>query len=173
MRMLKKILIATFFFFSTLSPLFAGNFYLVPMLMYDKFSQGNNVNFYGISPRIAVGYGDWVLEEFYLALEAFVSPLESLTISSNGTTIIRPKYTFGAQALTGIILDYELKAFGIFGVVQSGFKNGGSKTGWQVGVGVDYVLSESWTLRIEYLHTRYHDNITADQGGLGLVYRFC
>lgn len=172
-----------------LSTAFAGAFYIAPMLVYESIKSNETISppsdklitFQGLAPQISAGYGDWNFFPFYLAGELFVIPVKPLTIHNVTNTTsggsVRPGWTAGISALFGANLDGYIKFYARVSALYTYFDVvNQTKSGFQVGPGLEWILNNNWSLRGEYILTYYRSTSagtpSAQQGGLGIVYYF-
>ena len=110
-------------------------------------------------------------------------PLKPLLINSQGVEI-RPTYTYGANIMPGISFDPFVIGYLRLGAVTSSFKTfESSRMGYQIGGGLEWRLNHTWSLRGDYVRTRYRDlpdynntpvgAIKMDELSAGFVIRFC
>lgn len=175
------LLLATFIF--SISASFAApTFYIAPILAYAKMTAEDNSFYYGISPKLVVGVGDFVLyERFFLAAEGFGMPWKAYTTSSNAkeNAQIRINSSYGIDLIPGVYLDYGLRTYGILGFARSKFGGDFTLNGTQLGVGIDINVGDTgFIVRVAYVNTRYSNSkstngtITANEGDLGVVFKF-
>lgn len=140
----------------------------------------NNPNYYrGVPFNVFAGFGGIVNQNFYLAGEVF-GTIGTADISDS--TRVKTSYGYGASALPGVMLSDHTLAFARLGIVESRFSNAQkTRTGGQVGVGLQTTLTQNVDLRAEYDFTSY-SSFTGKNGrvasprqdafNLGLVYNF-
>jgi|SRR5579885_217354 opacity protein-like surface antigen len=176
--MFKKILAITAIFVTSLSTAYAGAFYAGPAFEYDDFRAGH-VRYSGIYPIVFGGYGDWVRDWLYVGGELFGGP-KSIDVNNepkNGQSL-KTKYTYGVSIIPGVNLDDMLMAFIRFGFVSTKFQElETTKGGTQLGLGVESKVAECWSVRGEYIYTRYSSvssagNLRSDAFMLSGIYRF-
>lgn len=136
-------------------------------------------NYRSLRPTLAIGYSDY-MDFYYLAAEIFAS-LGSATLSSSHNdegNSLRISQDYGASIIPGLFLSEGVVSYLRLGVVSSKFRAPTTtKTGGQVGIGLQASLSTAWSLRGEYVYTAYSDveNIGSpkvDTYSLGLIYKF-
>ncbi len=180
MLMLRKILFrAAFLFLAGLSPVYAGDFYLGPSILFQSLSVPG-VGFNGISaPRITAGYEDMLTQNFYGAAEVFGTPATiKVWNGSDKDGSLRITYDYGVGILPGINFDNTIVGYGRLGYIRTRFSNMGKiKGGVQLGLGIQWVLTDVWSARLEYTHTRFHDiapigHADMNSFGIGVIYRF-
>ena len=176
--MLKK-LVTSIFLLSCTSPVFAGfSFYVAPKLSYIGMTSTNNRNEV-LVPLLAAGAGV-SMDMLYLGGEVFANR-RFMTIRNgpNNANDLRPSYQWGVSVLPGIVFDSYSLGYARFGAVSSRFgKIGETKTGVQVGAGLEVKAISTVYLNGEYTYTRYRSLSavigapTSDQFSLGVVFRF-
>ena len=143
---------------------------------------GNTINFGGRGAvgNIFAGYGAMISQSFYLGGEVFANR-RFMTIRNgpNNANDLRPSYQWGVSVLPGIVFDSYSLGYARFGAVSSRFgKIGETKTGVQVGAGLEVKAISTVYLNGEYTYTRYRSLSavigapTSDQFSLGVVFRF-
>lgn len=174
--MFKKILVAALAAIGV-SSAFAGNLYLGPtFLLQDNTTQTSNYR--GFSPRLSIGYAD-MIEDFNLAAEIFMIPF-SATIAdnhSNGAVSTRSTRSYGISVLPGMMVTQSVLGFLRLGALSTQFPSPNtSRTGGQVGVGLQTCLTPYWDLRVEYDYTAYKTvptlgSVKSGQAGIGFIYK--
>jgi opacity protein-like surface antigen len=173
--MLKKSLAVCFLVITSTSYAIPHSLYVAPTLSYANIKV-DNVRNEALNPQLGIGFGDLVREDLYFGMEAF-GVLKSM--SHNNSTNNNPSLnSYGASILPGIPLDNTLLGFMRLGVVNTHFDSyDEDKSGIQVGLGLQAMLNTTWSIRGEYIYTRYQriDTLGAPATGqysLGAVYRF-
>lgn len=157
---------------------FAGTIYLGPTLLLQTITSVNS-NYRGLRPSLAMGYSGQI-DFYYLAAEVFASTAAlSLTSShSDEGNSLRIAQDFGASFIPGLLLSEGVISYLRLGIVSSKFRAPSTtKTGGQVGIGLQANLSTAWSLRGEYIYTAYSNvedmgSPQVDTFGLGLIYKF-
>lgn len=179
--MFKKTLCLAAIFFGCMSTVFASTFYVAPTLSYVSSKNTNgSVVFQGLTPKIAVGYGDFIFNPFFFGLEAFVMPLKPITINNNLSPQgdgARPAWSVGFSILPAVDLDGVVKLYARAGFVDTNFDQSNS-TNWgaQIGLGFETQIFECWYARGEYVRSGYKGigaigSINIDEFSVGVVYR--
>ncbi len=155
----------------------AGSIYFAPSLFMQR-TVSDTDNFHALYMHLAAGYWD-VIDCFYLAGELFIVPATVSISESNPQRdeSIRTTYAWGVSFLPGLLLTEKVVAFLRMGYVATRFWGPDTtKSGGQIGVGLQSELSKNWDLRGEYIYTAYTNtsNIGSpktDQYGIGLIYK--
>ena len=178
MTRLKKIIGIAGVCLGLLNTSYAANFYIAPTLVYESIN-ANGIRYEDINPRLALGYGDFYSESIYISGELFASPA---TINVNNATdanaSLKTNYNYGIGLLPGYYLDDVLMAFGRLGLICTNFSNLDKlATGFQAGLGFQWMVTQVWSVRGEYDYTMYGTqprvgDANSNQFGLGLVYYF-
>ncbi|HVE43680.1 MAG TPA: outer membrane beta-barrel protein [Gammaproteobacteria bacterium] len=175
---MKKRIALTLLSFAMISPIHAGTPYLGIGAQYMDIFSGS-AGFQGISPRVMAGYGSWLTDSFYLAAEAFLSAPPFTLINNtapNGSLSI--SWNYGISVLPGVYLDDALMGFLRLGVFDTRFRNLNTyRIGYQMGIGLDYVLANPLSLRAEYDYGQYPSFSgfsvpKSSEVGVSLIYRF-
>lgn len=156
----------------------AGNFYVGPTLFAENIS-ANQSSYRGMHPRMSLGYGDR-MENYYLAGEIFAVPFSTpISYSTNSTGVnARISRSFGLSLLPGYMITDSVMGYLRLGVVNSKFSGPNtSKSGGQVGAGLETNLTSNWDLRGEYIYTAYQSvnglgSAKSNEVGIGAVYKF-
>lgn len=160
------------------SAAYAGNIYMGPALFLQD-NTTNSSNYRGLHPRLSVGYAE-MYQDIYLAGELFGVPASATLADNNNNgaaASARSTRSFGASILPGGMLTENVLAFARLGIINTLFPSPNtSRTGAQVGAGLQTCLTSHWDLRVEYIFTAYKTvptlgSVKADQVGLGLVYK--
>lgn len=180
--MLKKILLVSAVLASTTTIAMASG--LAP---YVGASTGVNVMsadkvgvtaYRGVPLNVFAGYGGTINENFYLAGEV-TGTLATGQITNNNQ--LKTTYGYGASVLPGVMLSDHTLAFARAGLLKSRFsKVNSTKSGAELGVGMQTSLTQNVDLRgeydfVAYNHLNYNgDTISprADQFNVGVVYKF-
>lgn len=183
-EMLKKILTIIILFAASLSTGFAGSFYLGPALTYADI-RSSDLTYQALMPGIYGGYGAWRNEWLYLGLEVFATSKSILTEDSdNDNTILRVSHSYGISVVPMVNLDEV-----IFGLLRVGYlrtkfpKLDTIQGGYQLGIGVEGILTGCWNLRGEVDYVKYGSiknedsdvhvgSVHAVEYTLALIYRF-
>ena len=179
--MFKKLLLAGLMAGVISQAAYAGNFYIGPSVMLNYLSADHS-NYHALSPRVSLGYGGIVTDNFYLAGELTATPgsidlKNDYTKGTNENTKIT--HTYGLSIIPGIKVTDTTMVYGRIGAVESYF-NSQNKTaaGAQVGLGVQMSIAPSWDLRGEYIYTGYR-SVSSSVGspksnaiGVGLIHNF-
>ena len=153
--MLKRILFAilTVLSFSTA---YAGSFYMGPHIaLIDTTSQ--NGSYRGVEPRLTFGYGDMMTIYSYLGGEIFASAF-SAVLSNNtpNATSLKTTRSFGASLIPGYMINQSAMGYLRLGMISSEFSGPNTtKSGAQIGIGMQTSLDRNWSVRGEYTYTAY------------------
>ncbi|MEO8402144.1 MAG: outer membrane beta-barrel protein [Gammaproteobacteria bacterium] len=133
-------------------------------------------NFRGIPLTVFGGYGAIVNQNIYLAGELFAN-LGTSVLNSNttfGVPSLRTTYGYGLSFIPGLMLSEHSMVFGRVGVVKTRFgSTNNTRTGGQIGMGLQTSLTQNWDIRGEYDYTKYRNfSAKSDAFNLGLVYKF-
>lgn len=175
--MLKKLLIASGISIASISNACAG-FYLGPTLTYNSYRAGGGTRYIDASPRATAGFGT-VRDYMYFAGEIFVGP-KSIRIKDDSTASgsLKTSYSYGASILPGIMFDDTILGYARLGFITTHFEDANAtKTGYQVGLGAQTDLTETWSIRAEYDHSVYRSisglgTPKADQWSVGFLHHF-
>lgn len=136
-------------------------------------------NYRGIPFSVFAGYGGVLDQNFYLAGEAF-GTIGTAEITNNYG--LKTTYGYGASIVPGVLLSDHTVAFGRAGVVRTRFTDANTtRTGGQVGFGLQTNLTQNVDFRTEYDYTSYgtfNNNVGrvasphADTFTVGLIYKF-
>jgi opacity protein-like surface antigen len=161
------------------SSAYAGAVYLGPSVVYESITTAN-AGFGGIGPRLSLGYEELVTDKIYFAGEVFANPATFKLFNNPAPKgSLRVTYSYGGSVLPGYNLDNTIIAYGRLGFIRSRFSNVDEvKGGFQYGLGLQYVISEYWSVRGDYTRTTYSSinflgDPKSDQYMAGLMYRFC
>ena len=176
--MLKKLLATTVIFASSLSTALAGSLYIGPGLEWQNVSMHSN-HYQGLSPKLSLGYGEWVNESFFMAGEFSGAPwsIDMNNEPKNGKSL-KLKYSYAASVIPGFPLDEMLMIYGRVGYQYSRFQQLDlGKGGVLLGLGLGVNLTPCWDLRAEYNYIKYGSigNVgkpSAYEIYVGGVYRF-
>lgn len=178
---MKKSILASAILLTSLSiPAFAANFYVGPTIFAEHIT-GSHSHVDGVHPRLSVGFSGIIEEDYYLAAEVFAIPTSATFADSHSANTVSVKidHSFGLSLLPGIMLTDDLLGFLRLGVIQSRFDGiSASKTGGQVGAGLQTQLTKSWDLRGEFIYTEYKSSPTIGtprnrEVGIGVTYQIC
>lgn len=174
---MKKIL--PILLFLTTSTVWAADFYIAPNLEYEAISV-DDADYGALVPRVAVGVGGGINNTLlYLGGELFGN-FVGLTLHNNTgpTPGLKFKYNVGASIMPGYYLDDVLLGYLRLGPIITHFQElDTTRTGWQIGVGLQANLSPCLDMRGEYVYTGYPSltgvgSPRGDEYMLGLVYKF-
>lgn len=178
--MLKKLLTTTIIFAVTFSSAStsAAQFYLAPTLSYEDVRATNNSHFQGIVPALAFGYGGLFYPWLYLGVEIFGiwhaidlnnEPKDGLSVKTNTS--------YGGSIFLGYPLD-DFLVYLRLGLISTDFeKLDTTKTGKEIGLGVEIPIECNWSIRAEWDFIRYDKIGELGQPeitffSLGATYRF-
>jgi opacity protein-like surface antigen len=157
---------------------FSGNFYLGPTLLIENNNADNGSSYRGISPKITVGYGDYVSPSYYLAGELF-GIFGNVKISDNHEEFsVKTSRGFGASFVPGVMINESTELYARIGLISTTFTDPDKNaTGGQLGVGLQTRLTETWDIRAEYTYTAYRDvgdihSPQSDTFGIGFIHKF-
>ncbi len=181
--MLKKILLASAMLVSTTGIAMADQ----ALAPYVGVSTGINVmtadkaglnGYRGVPFNAFVGYGGTIEQNLYLAGE-LTGTVATGQISD--TNQLKTTYGYGASILPGFMLSDHTLAFARLGLLRTRFSQiDSTKTGAQIGLGLQTSLTQNLDLRGEYDFAGYkHINYSgttaspiSDLFTLGVVYKF-
>ncbi|MHB1220980.1 MAG: outer membrane protein [Gammaproteobacteria bacterium] len=143
---------------------------------------GNHFSgFRGMSLNMFAGYGGIVSQSFYLAGELTGTLATAEVTDSNA---LKTTYGYALGILPGIMLSDHTLAFARVGIARARFSEAdATRTGGQIGLGLQTSLTQNVDLRGEYDFTAYQSvnrnvngvNLTAaprnDAFTLGLIYK--
>lgn len=184
--MLKKLLAGSIIFLSMLSSAYAewsdrywGCVYLAPSLAYESIHANPNTRYEGVNPVLALGYGGLIKQTYpvYIAIELFGAP-KSITIHNDkfNNPGLKTGFNLGGSIIPGLYLDDVILAYVRVGMLSTNFADfDATRTGFQVGVGLQARLNSVWDLRGEYDYTSYSsiDGLGSIKSGtymIGVVY---
>lgn len=182
--MLKRLVLFLGFFLIPFTSSFSS-VYLSPSISYYYYylpKSGPNVNnssYEGLGPQLAIGYSTITNQWIYVAGELFtnIKGFKIQNRSENNATV-RVRYSLGASILPGLILDPLLMFYARIGLIYTLFEqNNTMRSGYQLGLGLQYNLSQAWDVKGEYDYMQYNSlrNLGSPRAGeftIGLVYRF-
>jgi opacity protein-like surface antigen len=177
---MKKIaLISSILAASISTAAIANGVYLGPSVLVKHISASHS-SYNGLNPRLSLGYGDMMNESFYLAGEIFAAPITATfsDIHRNGAQSTKITRSFGASIIPGMLLNEQLIGYLRFGVISSKFSGPNvTKTGGQIGFGLQGALTETISLRGEYNYTAYKKisglgSPKTNEVGIGLMFKF-
>lgn len=177
--MLKKVLTGSALFISAVSTVYAGAFYMGPMIVHQSITAGD-AGYEGLSAQVAAGYGTFAKDPLYFAAEIFASP-KSITIHDNSVPegSLKAGSSYGISIIPGYRFDDLIMAYVRLGLIYTNFTSfDTTRRGYQGGGGIEVALTSNWSARGEYVYTSYSnldDMGTPKNGqfGLGAIYRFC
>jgi len=127
-------------------------------------------NFRGIPLGVLAGYGGQISSSLYLAGEVFVTIITP-QLDSNGN--VKSNYNYGISLLPGMFLSQHTMGYLRLSLVKTHFPQlKTTKTGGQLGVGVQTSMTQSFDVRGEYIFSRYSGSLNTDQFNIGLIYKF-
>lgn len=141
----------------------------------------NVSSFNGTAPNAFIGYGGWMDDYWYLALEALAvfNPHGS---NSNHNNIFdlssRSRYLYSLSLIPAVNLDNTVILFFRIGAVRASFPDVNiAKNTWQVGAGLEAPVYCNWSIRGEYDYAPFSGirdigTVTSNQVSIALVYRF-
>ncbi len=175
--MFKKILATTLIFAATLSTSYASSIYLGMGAVYEWIYH-RDISYDGISPKLAVGYSEWLNESFYLAAEINGEPKSfDLHSSSRHGNSLKIDHSYAASGVVGTPLDNMIMAFVRLGYQYTRFEQlNEGKGGFLSGAGLLVNLTRCWDMQLEYNYVMYPSvaNVSdprEQEGYLGFVYR--
>lgn len=110
-----------------------------------------NGNFRGMPFNLFAGYGGVLADCYYIAGEFFVIP-GTISFSDHG---LKSTYDYGLSILPGLLLSDRTIVFVRGGVVRTRFNEKETKTGGQVGLGMQVTLTQNIDMRYEYDFSAY------------------
>jgi hypothetical protein len=175
--MLKKILIGSALFFTSLSVVHAGVYMGPTLILRDTVTKNSTTR--EISGRLSLGYGEYLDSALYLAGEAFLLPgAIMLTNNTSSGDSAKSTYAFGLSLIPGIKITDLSMGYVRVGIIDSCFSSASAtRPGLQLGLGLQTALNQNWDIRAEYDYTVYR-SITSvgtpksDWVGLGAIYKF-
>ena len=178
--MLRKVIAVILIFFNAMSIAFAFRIYVKPSLSYlsttdDSDSTATTSMAYG--PGIAAGLGNVFYKYFYAGIEGFWIP-NTLPVNSDSGSVYKISYQYGISLLPGVSFDNTVIGYLRLGVLRSNFPNASAQVSAnQIGVGLEYSLSQNWGVNGEYNSERYKGSTavgTATTGKytIGVLYKF-
>ncbi|HLB42866.1 MAG TPA: outer membrane beta-barrel protein [Gammaproteobacteria bacterium] len=176
--MLKKIIAIIIIFISSLSAAFAFRIYVKPTLSYLSTSLNNNNPSMVLAPGIAAGLGQVFYKYFYVGVETYWIP-NTIPVNSKSNTY-KISYQYAASLLPGIAFDNTILGYLRLGMLKSRFPSfDTTQSASQMGIGLEYSLSPTWSVNGEYDYVRYRSNTTSlvgsattDQFTIGVLYKF-
>jgi opacity protein-like surface antigen len=175
--MLKKLVIISALFISSLSHLYAG-FYVGPSLNFEAYN-ASNIRYEGLRPMLTAGYGTNFRNLLYISIEAFGGP-KSITINNvprNGNSL-KTKWSYGGSLLPAYIIDQDLLLYLRLGLVSTNFEKLNTiKSGREIGIGLQAQVLECWSVRGEYDYLQYSSlseigQLRADEFNVAIIYQF-
>ena len=174
--MLKKMIAISIIFISSISAAFALRIYVKPTFSYLSTSISNAPSLV-YAPGIAAGLGQVFNRYFYVGGEVFWIP-NTVPVNSN-TNSFKITYQYGISLLPGIAFDNTLLGYLRLGMLRSNFPNLNTiASASQIGIGLEYSLSPTWSANGEYDYARYRSSTTSvstattDQFTIGVMYKF-
>ncbi len=172
--MFKKIAIASVLFATSTTMAFASSAPYVGAALGVNTVTNNVGNYRGVPLNIFAGYGATINTNLYLGGEVFIVPFNGM-LSRSYFTNLRTTYSYGASILPGFMFSDHTLGYVRAGVVGSHFSSPGrTKTGGQLGLGMQTNVAQNLDLRTEYVFTAYKNtgSTKSDAFNLGLVYKF-
>lgn len=173
--MFKKIIfITSLTLLNTFSCYAVSSFYFGPAANFLNISSGS---YKGVAPALYLGYGSWMSDYFYWALEGYAA-FEPYNSHSNDNNLLKTRYNYGLGLIPAVDLDDTLILYGRLGVVRTSFKNLDiAKNGYQLGLGLEAPVNPCWSMRLEYSYSLYKEidyfgNVHINQLMFGIIYRF-
>lgn len=132
----------------------AGAVYIKPTFSFMSTAINSTNPSEVYSPTIAAGLSGIFSEFLYLGGEVFWTP-KSIPLHSQSNNM-RISFQYGVSLLPGIVLDSSTIAYGRIGAITSMFSSlNEKKSAAELGLGVLYDWSSSWSLVGEYDYMRY------------------
>lgn len=135
--------------------------------------------FRGVPFSLFAGYGGQFNQNFYLGGEVFWKVGTAEFSDNNG---MKTSYGYGASLLPGIMLSENTFAFARVGVIKNRFTDADdTRTGGQVGLGLQTNVTQNIDVRGEYVYTSYSSfnnkygrikSPTTDSYNLAVIYKF-
>lgn len=119
------------------------------------------ITYQGFTPKFSLGIDNDRVQitpaSLYLGAEVTAMPIRTFTINDNSPASnqsLKQSWSYAINLHPGIFLDMVIKAYAILGLDKTGF-GAGTVSGRQMGVGLEYKLSERWAGRFNFIYTRY------------------
>jgi opacity protein-like surface antigen len=138
-----------------------------------------------LNAQLFGGYGAMLNESWYLAGEIFGTPgnakISDRPNSATATTYsYKTSWDWGLSIIPGYMLNNSTMAYLRGGWVQTRFNGSNvsqTKSGWQLGAGMETAIAQNWDLRGEYVYSRFKNvnnlgNVNSDRVNVGVVYKF-
>ncbi|MCC2666389.1 MAG: hypothetical protein K0S63_305 [Gammaproteobacteria bacterium] len=183
----KKIIIATGVLAMSSSIAFAGAApYVGAALGVNTMTSTSGNNFRSMPLDLFAGFGAKMNASFYLGGEITATPLSALLSKSPGN-VLRTTYSYGISIMPGAMFSDHTVGYVRVGVVRSRFNFfDETKTGGQVGAGIQTDVMPDLSLRTEYVYSWYSKSRYAswfnntvitmspksDAFKVGLIYKF-
>lgn len=172
--MFKKIIFATAVLASSVS--FAAP-YIGGSVGVRTNTSASGLDFRGMPFSLFLGYGGIINQNLYLGGELF-GTVGTLSLENNG---LQSTYGYGLSILPGIMFSDHTMGYLRAGVIRTQFKPTGvsdsTRTGGQLGLGLQTSLTQNMDLRLEYDYSAFKSfsgvtNPRSDEFDLGLIYKF-
>lgn len=144
-------------------PVSYATFYIGPGAVYQTVNV-TGARYDDIAPKLTVGFSGTFpcpLSPLYAGIEGFYIPT-TVNLTNNISNIpdtsvnLKTNYSIGAAILAGFDLDKVFKPYGRVGVLSTYFSTyKGNRSAYQVGLGFDVTVSQSWGARGEYNYNIY------------------
>jgi hypothetical protein len=154
-------------------------FYLTPALQYSSYYI-DDLKFQGMNLRLGAGVAG-MTDCYYIAAEIFALPFTA-TINNNPTFrgSLKTSYSSGVSLIPGYYFDDSIMGYLRLSYVSTRFENiGTTKSGYEIGGGVDVGWTRNWSVFGEYDFAKYQrinkNNLGSPRAGfyiLGLKYKF-
>lgn len=177
--LIKVTLFALFVTYTNLTYASNSGIYLYPNILLQSITSDDS-SYRGLSPKLALGYGSLLGQSFFLAAEIGAT-IGTAQLSNNTDTTgvsLRVNRSYDFSILPGMLFSENTMGFLRLGVVSSNFSEPNeTSTGGELGVGLQFMVINCWSIRGEYYYTSYgatHDVGTpvSDTFALGAVYTF-
>lgn len=155
----------------------AGQFYTGPSLIIQDISASHS-HYRGLSPRLSLGYGSQLDQNFFLAGE-FNAIFGSTEIAnSDSSNSARASYSYSLSLLPGVFINENTKLYLRAGAVATRFADQNRVgMGGQMGLGLQTNMIGQWDFRTEYVYSAYqsvHDlhQPKSDLFAIGVIRKF-
>lgn len=148
----------------------------------SNYSVKSLANYKSLEGTVFGGYRS-INSRFYLAAEIFAQhgiTLQNYTnaVNANGNTIgLKTTWGTGFSILPGYIIADTLLGYLRLGTIMTHFQDiAQTKTGGQLGIGLESTITETWDFRVEYAYSFYPSipvlgNPRSDQFHIGIIYK--
>jgi len=177
--MFKKLLIASVILTTTSSVVNAAGApapYLGASVGLLSITSESHPAYRAIDGNISVGYGGIVSPNVNLAGEFAYTPSSGII---SGRDLLKTTWDLGFSLLPGYYFSERTMAYVRIGAAYTrfNFNKGISRTGGQLGFGLQTNVCQNWDLRGEYVWTKYQSvkqiaSPNSDKFNIGLVYKF-